>query len=247
MRAIPRGLILPRGTRLPPPRRLPRRPSLPRARCLLERPCAHRNASATRCSRRSGISTRPPVPGRRFQAVGATRPVTLGRADKLLVVEAIDRWGGNVTVDGLPEGVTARTAEHRGSAVRCGLRFRAGRAAAASRSQSGPAVSGAARSGRSWRGRRQPTSGRRPPESRRRSVFRPPRCRRRQLDLRVERPVRMPVLSMPSRPSPSRRQPGQVVASSVPSPRSRTETVRDDPNRRILAVVQTRRNGPTGL
>jgi hypothetical protein len=101
--------------------------------------------------------------------------------------------------------------------------IRAGRAEAASRSQSAPDVSGAARSGRSWRDRRPPTSGHRPPESRRRSVFRPPRCRRRQLDLLAQHQAHMPVLSMPSRPSPSRRQPGQVVASSVPSPRSRTE------------------------
>jgi hypothetical protein len=38
-------------------------------------------------------------------AVGASRPVPLSRADELILLDAIDEWVVNVTVDGLPTGV----------------------------------------------------------------------------------------------------------------------------------------------
>lgn len=40
-----------------------------------------------------------------FQAVGASQPVELRRSDKELLIEAINVWSHNVTVDGLPDGV----------------------------------------------------------------------------------------------------------------------------------------------
>ena len=40
-----------------------------------------------------------------FEAVGATRPVPLSRADEVLLFDAINAWLQSVTVDGLPEGV----------------------------------------------------------------------------------------------------------------------------------------------
>lgn len=40
-----------------------------------------------------------------FEAVGTSRPVTLTREDKVLLIEAISVWTRNVTVDDLPPGV----------------------------------------------------------------------------------------------------------------------------------------------
>jgi len=40
-----------------------------------------------------------------FEAVGASRAVVFDTYDKQLLVQAIGVWSGNVTVDGLPEGV----------------------------------------------------------------------------------------------------------------------------------------------
>jgi hypothetical protein len=40
-----------------------------------------------------------------FDAVGASRPVPLNRADKLLLVDAINTWAQSVTIDELPAGV----------------------------------------------------------------------------------------------------------------------------------------------
>jgi hypothetical protein len=40
-----------------------------------------------------------------FEAVGATRPVPLSRADELVLLNAIEAWLQSVTVDGLPEGI----------------------------------------------------------------------------------------------------------------------------------------------
>jgi hypothetical protein len=40
-----------------------------------------------------------------FEAVGASRPVPLSRADEVLLFGAINEWAQSVTVDGLPEGV----------------------------------------------------------------------------------------------------------------------------------------------
>ena len=40
-----------------------------------------------------------------FEAVGASRPVPLTRADQILLFEAIETWSLNVTVDELPQGI----------------------------------------------------------------------------------------------------------------------------------------------
>jgi hypothetical protein len=40
-----------------------------------------------------------------FDAVGASRPVPLSRADKVLLVDAINTWAQSVTIDELPAGV----------------------------------------------------------------------------------------------------------------------------------------------
>jgi hypothetical protein len=40
-----------------------------------------------------------------FDAVGASRPVPLSRADKAVLIEAIEGWAHSVTIDELPEGV----------------------------------------------------------------------------------------------------------------------------------------------
>jgi hypothetical protein len=40
-----------------------------------------------------------------FDAVGASRPVPLSRADEIILFNAINEWSRSVTVDGLPAGV----------------------------------------------------------------------------------------------------------------------------------------------
>lgn len=42
---------------------------------------------------------------RAFNAVGASAPVRLGRPEKELVIQAIDRWAADVDVEQLPIGV----------------------------------------------------------------------------------------------------------------------------------------------
>ena len=40
-----------------------------------------------------------------FEAVGASRPVPLGRDDQVILCNAIESWAGSVTVDELPDGI----------------------------------------------------------------------------------------------------------------------------------------------
>ena len=42
---------------------------------------------------------------RAFNGAGASAPVRLGRPDKELIVQVIDRWAGDVDVEQLPAGV----------------------------------------------------------------------------------------------------------------------------------------------
>ena len=42
---------------------------------------------------------------RAFNAVGASAPVRLGRPEKELLIEMIDRWAADIDVDELPIGV----------------------------------------------------------------------------------------------------------------------------------------------
>jgi hypothetical protein len=40
-----------------------------------------------------------------FDAVGASRPVPLGRDDQVLLYDAINAWANSVTIEELPEGL----------------------------------------------------------------------------------------------------------------------------------------------
>ena len=71
------------------------------SRNTLELPWASRKPLLERVNKRpDGLQVRLA-----FEAVGATRPVRLEPAGKRVVLEVVDAWLGEVTVDQLPPGV----------------------------------------------------------------------------------------------------------------------------------------------